>query len=306
MSAIRRNAYPLPRFAGPSASRVYAVQVRWIIGGLVTLIGLLLCGLIIAGKNDAGASPNTEGATAQVPTTPEPLLFLVTRERIEQGEQITPQMLTTLTLPANTLPVGVVLAQDLEKIAGQFATRMLAPSSPLTLDALSPTPPLHELPIPAGFRAVTVPIDELSSNSYQIRPNQRVDLIMYRNDSSGHPEVTPIVKMVKVLSIGNGTDPREQRVGARSATLLVTADDALRVELSKKVGTLSLVLAGADDVPGDNDSSVPCNESCLVRRGQEQAKLTPSPGKMRTTDPLTHLPVCFELRDGHWQLCPEG
>ncbi len=293
-----------PRFGGPSASRVYAVKVQWLMGSLIALIAVLISALVVFAR--AEPSRSEPGAALPPPAATRTVLVAASRERIEQNVALDAAMVSTIELDAAVVPPGTVVAADLPRVLGQYTTRMIPPAMPLTFDALSRSEPFRELPIPAGFRAVTVPIDELSSNGYQIRPDQRVDVILTHADSGGRPEVTPVVRMTKVLSIGNGTDPREKNVGARSATLLVTADDALRVELAKKIGTLSLVLAGLDEVPPDQQTSQPCNETCLFRRAPEERALAPAPGRMCTTDLLTHRPVCFELRDRRWKVAAEG
>lgn len=299
-----RSATACPRFGGPTAARKFAVEMQWLVGGLFCLVALLSIALVFSTKAEVPAS---SGAT-QLTQPPEKAYaseeILVARQRIEERSPIQAEMLTTVRLPAEQVPLGALRAEDLSRVTGLYTTRLVSPESPITTDLLTSRAPQAELPIPAGYRAVTVPIDELSSNAFQVRPNQRVDLILTHPDTNGRPEVTPVVRMVKVLSIGNARDPREERIGARSATLLVTMDDALRVELAKKLGTLSLILAGSDEVPADQADANPCGESCLYRA--KPVPLPPSPGKMCTTDPATHQPVCFELRDGHWQASALG
>lgn len=103
--------------------------------------------------------------------------------------------------------------------------------------------------IEPGMRAVAVPITETSGAAGLIQPRSRVDVLFTRSGSLAEASTVTILQDVEVLSIGRTTtpgqaagqtDPRAPR--STTATLLVTPEDARKLELAKNQGRISLAL----------------------------------------------------------------
>ena len=106
-----------------------------------------------------------------------------------------------------------------------------------------------------GKRALTVPVDQVSSISGMLSPGDSIDLLLTLA-REGEPLTFPLMKSLTVLATGVHTEQQSgPRSGARRAdyntvTLLVTPVQASRLVHAQEVGTLTVVLRGRDD-PSD-------------------------------------------------------
>src|SRR4051794_25680648 len=104
--------------------------------------------------------------------------------------------------------------------------------------------------IQPGMRAISVPINDASSAGGLIQPRSRVDVLFTRTGTMREALTTTIVQDVTVISIGRLTEIGQQDKTAsaqsgsqtRAATLLVTPEQASKLELAKNQGKISLVL----------------------------------------------------------------
>jgi pilus assembly protein CpaB len=102
--------------------------------------------------------------------------------------------------------------------------------------------------IEPGKRAVSVQISDVSAAGGLIQPRSKVDVLFTRSGSMTEAITTVILEDVTVLSIGRTTeagqlnDPRVPRPAQQAATLLVTPEEAKKLELAKNQGKISLAL----------------------------------------------------------------
>ena len=128
---------------------------------------------------------------------------------------------------------GMVLLQDV--IAGQLLTRSI-----LT----SPKPPALSEKLAPGRRAVTIPVDHVSSLSGRLDVGDVIDVYV-TFPHEGQRVTTLLVSAVKVLStdrplIANALDSPDQAVS--SVTLDVSAKQAAKLVSANQGGVLSAVL----------------------------------------------------------------
>src|SRR5580704_468509 len=100
--------------------------------------------------------------------------------------------------------------------------------------------------IEAGMRAVSVPINDSSGVAGLIQPNSRVDVKFTRPGSMAEAVTSVILQNIKVLAVGRITAVG-QALDAKApkmpvATLLMTPEDAQKLELAKNEGKVSLTL----------------------------------------------------------------
>lgn len=111
--------------------------------------------------------------------------------------------------------------------------------------------------IQPGMRAVAVPIRDDSSAGGLIQPRSRVDVLFTRTGTMKEALTSIIVQDVVVLSIGRVVDASDPKMAqqvtlqSRAATLMVTPEQAAKLELAKNQGKVSLVLRN----PLDKDAS---------------------------------------------------
>jgi pilus assembly protein CpaB len=121
--------------------------------------------------------------------------------------------------------------------------------------------------IEAGKRAVSVPVTDASGAGGLIQPRSHVDVLFTRTGSMREALTTTILQDVIVLSIGRLTeagqpiDPRINRPLTQAATLLVTPEEAQKVELAKNQGKISLALRNPLDKSVAENSEAATAES---------------------------------------------
>lgn len=104
--------------------------------------------------------------------------------------------------------------------------------------------------IDPGKRAISVQINDSSGVSGLIQPRSHVDVLFTRPGSMSEAVTTTVLEDIVVLSVGRATevtstanlDPRAPRPQNQAVTLLVTPEEARKVELAKNQGKVSLSL----------------------------------------------------------------
>lgn len=120
--------------------------------------------------------------------------------------------------------------------------------------------------IEAGMRAISVQINDSSGVAGLIQPNSRVDVLFTRPGSMTEAVTAVILQNIKVLAIGRqvqmnqALDPKAPKMPV--ATLLVTPEDAQKLELAKNEGRISLALRNPLD-QGSNPDLEPVNADAL-------------------------------------------
>jgi len=143
--------------------------------------------------------------------------------------------------------------------------------------------------IQMGKRAVTVPINDASGVAGLIPPRAHVDVLFTRPGSASEAVTSTILEDVVVLAIGRMTEASNtpppapgsaaaqaaaSRPSAQSATLLVTPEEARRIELAKNLGKISLSLRN----PLDN-TATPEDEATATT--PEEIGIVPPPPPVR-------------------------
>jgi pilus assembly protein CpaB len=151
-------------------------------------------------------------------------------------------------IPEKDLPKTVLLddRQAIERV-------LLFPvnaNEPLTISKLTSASGADGLSatIEPGKRAVSVQISDATAAGGLIQPRSHVDVLFTRSGSMTEAITTVVLEDIVVLSIGRTTevgqvtDPRQVRPMQQAATLLVTPEEAKKLELAKNQGKISLAL----------------------------------------------------------------
>jgi pilus assembly protein CpaB len=97
-------------------------------------------------------------------------------------------------------------------------------------------------------RAITVRVDEVRGVAGFILPNDRVDVVLIRTNSSGGRQSELLLQDVKVIAIDQlASQQKDTAIVARAVTLEVTPTQAQKIILATNVGSLSLILRKAGD-----------------------------------------------------------
>jgi len=157
--------------------------------------------------------------------------------------------LKLVSLPQSSLPRGAIV--DLKSALDRAVLYPINANEVLTGNKLASLAGAEGIPamIEPGRRAIAVPITESSGAAGLIQPRSRVDVLFTRSGSVAEASTVTILQDIEVLSIGRSTvagqgagqiDPRGPR--ATTATLLVTPEEARKLELAKNQGRISLAL----------------------------------------------------------------
>lgn len=224
---------------------------------LLVILGILLLIVIVGGSlylalfsSGKSASTTTTVVVQKEETPLRKVDVLVPLQKIEAGTELTPALFRVDQLPEVGLSSRVIRGYD--EIKGYYARSMLVSGEPLVADLITAVRPTNALTaaIPEGFRAVTINVNATSSVEGYALPGAKVDVV-WASKIRGQAGVTVIVQNAKVLSAERTQDPNA-KPGApvpSTVTLLVSADDATKIQLASTTGSLSLSLRGDSD-PG--------------------------------------------------------
>ncbi len=198
---------------------------------------------------------------------------LVVAERLTPGSFVKPTSWRWQKWPDVEVPESYLLrsAIDPAELEGSVARQVLVPGDPILADSLVRPGERGFLAavLDPGMRAVSVPVDETSSNAGLIFPGDRIDLILTQTiagdaDGAADRRVSEtVLEDMRVIAMGRRLHSEPSEIGdggqVRTVTLEVTPAGAETVALVTELGKLSLSLrsiatgpvaaAGSDGAP---------------------------------------------------------
>lgn len=176
---------------------------------------------------------------------------VVAARPIEFGTQLDEKNLAVVQMPVEAAPAGSyrtikdVIALD------EGAPVALIPLSPK--EAILPTKisgggarASVAAMITPGMRAYTINVSDITGGGGHVLPGDRVDVLLAHQapDSSQATLASEVVlQNVRILGINLNSDQAStNKASPKNATVEVTVDDASRLSLASKIGTLSLAL----------------------------------------------------------------
>ncbi len=206
---------------------------------------------------------------------------IVAATEIEPGTVVSADNLAVRKIPARYLSSNTLSPDDLDRVSGQRVVTALKSGDPLYLGVLEGSDrPALSTTVAKGERALTVPVDEVSSINGMLVPGDIIDLLFVgpgvtensyqtvtgnSNSASGEQNkpkelihVRPLLQSMTVMATGKTTKKRvvqaedgtqhEENAEFSTVTLKVTPEQAQTVLIAQKVGTLTAVLRNSDDV----------------------------------------------------------
>jgi len=111
--------------------------------------------------------------------------------------------------------------------------------------------------VPQGYRAMSVPVDEVTGVAGMVKRGDRVDIVavVSMGDNSPQPRSVVVLQNVAVLAVGTTLSPQadDKAVQAKTATVAVNLQDALRLKMAVQRGNISLLLRS----PADQSATYP-------------------------------------------------
>ena len=208
---------------------------------------------------------------------------LVPIARIEAGTALESTMFRKESRPA--LAVGAKLVKDFDQLKGTYAASFVAAGQPLLQQYVTARRPINQIQatIPDGYRGVTMAVDTTTSVEGWARPGAKVDVVL-ASTVNGRLTATVIVQNAKVLSAGRGSEWKQQdghTAPPSTVTIMVTIEEAAKIQLASNSGALSLSLRGDEDTIESPTNSTITIDSILGGDMNQQPAVIPSEGRVR-------------------------
>lgn len=174
---------------------------------------------------------------------------VVAKQDVGPAQALTLADLTTTKMPANAVPSQSF--NDPNQVAGRVTTTQLVKGLPIVEPSLAEQGAGSgpQALVPAGYRAITLQVNEFSGVAGMLAPGNRVDVITVIRDGQQAMART-IVQGLKVLAIGRDLakhEGNEANPPANSVTLLVTPEQAQAIQLAMSNGQPWLALRSTRD-----------------------------------------------------------
>jgi pilus assembly protein CpaB len=185
-------------------------------------------------------------ATLVAPHEEKQAALVVAARDLPTGTLVRKADLRLVNFPERVVPKGAVLkGADAENRVVMFPVNA---GEPLLVSKLSAQTSVEGVAsmIDPGLRAVSVQISDVTGVAGLIQANSRVDVLFTRPGTIEEAATSTILQNVKVLSVGKlpqtgqTVDPKAPR--APVATLVLSPEDAQKLELAKSEGRISLSL----------------------------------------------------------------
>ncbi|HEX8188047.1 MAG TPA: Flp pilus assembly protein CpaB [Pyrinomonadaceae bacterium] len=210
---------------------------------------------------------------------------VVAKVDIPLGTKIEAEQLSTVQFPADAVPEGAF--NDAQKLVGRVAVVSVAARESVTDFKLAPEGSQGGISavIPAGYRAMTVKVDDVIGVAGFLQPGTMVDVLTVidppGNNISSNPISKIVLQNVKVLASGQNLDkPKDEREAdaVKAVTLQVTPDQAEKLALASTEGKLRLMLRNMIDQ--DDEQTQGADKRSLL--GGERATVPPPPGSLKS------------------------
>ncbi len=208
---------------------------------------------------------------------------VVSRINLPKYARIREQDVEVVKMDPSKVPAGAIHSRQLALYRTVHDTLMAGqPVTESSLYGVGETPTLAEQ-LPNGYRAVTIAVDRINALGGLLLPESFVDISLTVN--SAHPDLQgiatkTILRHIKVLATSQQRFKSEERMEPefRSVTVAVTPEDANKLILAQRHGTLSVTLRGEHDGEvAENNGDLANVYSLLgidpIRRPQHKAEV---------------------------------
>ncbi|MGP0083075.1 MAG: Flp pilus assembly protein CpaB [Steroidobacteraceae bacterium] len=176
---------------------------------------------------------------------------VVAARDIPLGEKLEPDAVKLVRWARDGVPEGAFT--DPQAVAGSFARSEFMANEPVVAGKLfmgEKTSGVMPLLIPAGMRAMSVPVDEVADISGFVAPHTRVDiLVAVSGTGPGDGSFSRIVlQNIEVLAVAQEIEHvKDAPEVVKVVTLLVTPTDAEKLTLASHEGMLRLAMRNYSD-----------------------------------------------------------
>lgn len=255
---------------------------RFLIVALASLA--LACGIALVCFKLLGAS----GDRKKVPIRS----VVVASSDLPVGTRIRVQDVRVAGVPVELAPQNCF--EKIDDVRDRVVINLVLKDEPVVTNRLAvpgSAPGLAPL-IPAGFRAVSVRVNDVIGVAGFIQPGMRVDVLASGRVPNSDDSITrTVLQNVMVLSAGQVLQPdaKGQAINAQVVTLQVRPDEAEILALTSGEGKIQLVLRNsADHAVGPTPGA---HLVAIYNAGGSNAASRPAPPAVRRVDPPAATPL---------------
>lgn len=269
-----------PRFTPkPSFIRYQLLDDRRLLAAAALLsASILLIGaaLLLPSRAEGGVAAPLQ----PIESTPAVVTLLAPTRTITAGSSIEPGLLRAVRWPVSAIPDDAV--RDRAEIRGRYAVADLPAGVPLTRMLTVTEPPATGLQPGEGKRLVTIEVDAQTGVERWASPGAVVDVIL-NSTVNGQATAAVLVERAVVRSRGGDSNrevnPAIRTVEARTTVTLETSfDDALRIEVGKSSGRLTLFMRPPNEIRSVGPRAVSLGQ---IKRGVEAPVKSADCGRVR-------------------------
>lgn len=215
---------------------------------VVAVVLALICALLLKVVIDKKISSSLQVETVS---------YVVANGDLTSGSVIDPfdsqQFAVRSDIPADLAQSNAITPNDADAISGALLIANMKRGDILTWQMVD-TDERRQLAskLLPGRRALTIPVDDQSSISSMLKPNDRIDLLL-SYDKGGMVVAAPLLQNVRVIATGDNVSTNYMASGQSldryaNITLDLSIDDVSRVTTALDLGRISAVLRNPDDL----------------------------------------------------------
>lgn len=238
-------------------------------------------------------------ATTKAPHAEKMVAITAAARDMPAGTRLQKADLKTVRVPEKDVPKAAILDQkvaiDRPLLFPVGANEAIISNKVASAAGAEGLPALIEV----GKRAVSVPITDASGVAGMIQPRAHVDVLFTKPGSVAEAVTTTILEDIVVLAMGRTTEVANTsgvaavntaaRPTTQAATLLVTPEQARKLELAKNQGKISLALRNPLDHSSAKDQSATTSDQLYA--GFHPKQNTPNLRDDRVWNQLIARPV---------------
>lgn len=177
---------------------------------------------------------------------------VVAKVNLVKGARLSTENMATRAVPKEWAHSGAVTPDQFDRANGSVLAYSAAAGEALIWSQLEgQRTPTFSARLTAGRRAVTVPVDEISSLSGMVEPGDLIDIVVSVNKDKQHFTFT-LLQSVTVLATGTKASQQEKNADGRARTfstitLDTSPEDAKRVIAAREVGRVTALLRAPQD-----------------------------------------------------------
>lgn len=177
---------------------------------------------------------------------------VVAADDLPPGSRIAVERVAVREIPLEWVSSEAVLPEQFERVQGALLNRMVRRGEPVLHGHIEqPRQQPFSAQLAAGRRAITIPVDEISSLSGMLEPGDFIDL--YVSFEHRRRRVTvPLLQNIRVLATGRQHEAGDAvvegyRRGYATVTLDASPEEAVKLVAARQQGSISAMLRhGAD------------------------------------------------------------